>query len=87
MARQVVVVTDEAVAESEAVISDKEGRSAAVTAAFGSPQRPMPADRLADKVRGLAGDILDGILDAAEPGKAYLDVMDAGRTSIGTLRP
>jgi 2-methylcitrate dehydratase PrpD len=75
MAARVAVVTDPSLVESEAIFTDGLDRSIRVEAARGSPQRPMNADQLAAKVRGLAGDALDGFFDAAEPGKVYMELM------------
>jgi 2-methylcitrate dehydratase PrpD len=60
---RVRVDTDPALAESEAVLRLDGGEASRVTAALGSPQRPMDAAQLAAKVRDLAGDRLDGVLD------------------------
>jgi 2-methylcitrate dehydratase PrpD len=61
-AERVAVETDSALAESEAVLS-AEGVEFRVEAALGSPQRPMDPDALAAKLRGLAGERLNGALD------------------------
>jgi 2-methylcitrate dehydratase PrpD len=57
------VETDRALAESEAVLRLDGAEAARVTTALGSPERPMDAAQLAAKVRNLAGDRLDGVLD------------------------
>ena len=57
------VRTDPKLGESEAILSTGRKRIAHVEAAVGSPSNPMTEDRLAAKVRDLAGDRLDGILD------------------------
>jgi hypothetical protein len=46
-----------------------------VRAALGSPARPMDATWLQDKVRDLAGDRLDGVLD--DLGAPVAQVVDA----------
>jgi 2-methylcitrate dehydratase PrpD len=72
---RVHVTTDPALAESEAVLL-LDGREAArVTAALGSPERPMDAGQLAAKVHGLAGERLDGVLD--EPLRPATEVLAA----------
>ena len=58
LARTISVRTDDALRESEARIGDVR-----VEAALGSPWRPMDEAQLAGKVRSLAGDRLDGLLD------------------------
>jgi len=65
---RVRVRTDPALAESECVLALDGRETARVTAALGSPERPMDAGQLAAKVHGLAGERLDGVLeDAARP--------------------
>jgi 2-methylcitrate dehydratase PrpD len=58
LARSIAVRTDDSLRESEARIGD-----VVVEAALGSPWRPMDEAQLAGKVRSLAGDRLDGLLD------------------------
>lgn len=72
-ARRVGVRTDDALLESEALVV-LEGRTLGhVRAALGSPQRPLSGAQLDAKVRGLAGDRLDGVLD--DPGRPAADVL------------
>ena len=72
---RVRVKTEPALAESEAVLR-LEGRDVAhVTAALGSPERPMDSAQLQAKVRELAGERLDGILD--EPQRPAAEVLAA----------
>jgi len=72
---RVRVKTDPALAESEAVLR-LDGREAArVTAALGSPERPMDAEQLAAKVHGLAGERLDGVLE--DPHRPAAEVLAA----------
>ncbi len=72
---RVRVKTDPALAESEAVLR-LDGREAArVTAALGSPERPMDAEQLAAKVHGLAGERLDGVLE--DPQRPAAEVLAA----------
>jgi 2-methylcitrate dehydratase PrpD len=72
-ARVVSVRLDETLLESEARI-EHDGRTAArVEHALGSPQRPLDDEHLASKVRELAGDRLEGILqDPARPAAEVL---------------
>jgi 2-methylcitrate dehydratase PrpD len=66
------VATDVELAESEAVLTAAGHEVARVAAALGSPSRPMDDAQLAAKVRGLAGDSLDGALDRDRPAKEVL---------------
>ena len=73
-AERVSVRTDEALGEPAA-------RVLGVEVAFspGSPQSPLPPERLAAKVRGLAGGRLDGLLDdPARPAGDLLAALSAG---------
>jgi 2-methylcitrate dehydratase PrpD len=72
---RVRVTTDPRLAESEAVLRVDGREAVRVTAALGSPERPMDAAQLAAKVHGLAGDRLDGVLD--EPGRPTAEVLAA----------
>ncbi len=63
-AGHIKVRTDEAVAESAAIL-EIEDRSWSVRVARGSPQRPLTDDEMASKVRSLVGTRLDGMLDDA----------------------
>ena len=63
LAARIGVRTDESLAQSEAVLYGGDEELARVEAALGSPARPMSEAQLAAKVRGLAGDRLDGALD------------------------
>jgi 2-methylcitrate dehydratase PrpD len=65
-AQRVRVAVDAALGEQEAVLAVAGEPVARVDAALGSPDRPMSADQLADKVRALAGDRLDRALDDPE---------------------
>jgi 2-methylcitrate dehydratase PrpD len=60
---RIAVAVDATLCEQEAVLRAGGEEVARVTAALGSPQRPMNADQLAAKVRDLAGDSLDGVVD------------------------
>jgi 2-methylcitrate dehydratase PrpD len=57
------VRTDPALGESEFALLAGTDELARVRAARGSPERPLDAEQLAAKVRGLAGGRLDGALD------------------------
>lgn len=74
LARTITVATDPDLLESEAVITTKDGFSATIAAALGSPQRPMSDEQLSAKVRRLAGTRLDGAFDSpTEDAKVLLD--------------
>jgi 2-methylcitrate dehydratase PrpD len=73
LAARIAVVTDPALAESEAVLTAAGEEVARVFAALGSPARPMGAAQLAAKVRRLAGSSLDGALD--DRGRSAADVL------------
>jgi 2-methylcitrate dehydratase PrpD len=62
LAERVAVRGDPGVADSEALLSVG-GESFRVEAPLGCPQRPMTAEALAAKRRGLAGERLEGALD------------------------
>jgi 2-methylcitrate dehydratase PrpD len=63
VARAIRVTTDAGLPESGTVLRSRGTVLARVDAALGSPGNPMTEDRLAAKLRDLAGDRLDGILD------------------------
>jgi hypothetical protein len=63
LATQVSVTTDAGLLESEARTATLDGFEARLEAALGSPRRPMTEDQLDGKMRALAGDALDGVLD------------------------
>ncbi len=67
------MIEDAALAESEARIEDAGGTVlAVVVASLGSPQRPLTAAQLGAKVRALAGERLDGVLDDDRRPAAHL---------------
>jgi 2-methylcitrate dehydratase PrpD/predicted RNA-binding protein with PIN domain len=66
LGHQIEVRTDRELLESEAVLSASGQEIARVKAALGSPERPMDGQTLSAKVKGLAGDRLDGALDDAD---------------------
>jgi 2-methylcitrate dehydratase PrpD len=73
LARDITVTTTDRVAESEAIM-ETDGLTRRVTAALGSPARPMSKDQLRRKVHSLAGPELDGILDDVElPAKVLVE--------------
>jgi 2-methylcitrate dehydratase PrpD len=73
-AERIEVRTETAMGESEAVIESGGLELARVEAAVGSPARPMDAATLAAKVRDLAGERLDGVLDDADrPAREVLE--------------
>jgi len=80
-AARVRVETDPALGTAEAVIRSGGEELTRVTAPLGSPARPLDAAALAAKVRGLAGDRLDGALD--DPGVAAAEVLAAALPDSG----
>jgi hypothetical protein len=75
LAERLRLHTDAGLLESEAVVEVAGERVGHVRAALGSPARPMDATWLQDKVRDLAGDRLDGVLD--DLGAPVAQVVDA----------
>jgi 2-methylcitrate dehydratase PrpD len=71
----VLVRTDPALLESEAVLEMEGGVRFRVEAARGSPARPMDAASLAEKVRSLAGSALDDVL--ADPSRPAASLLQA----------
>jgi 2-methylcitrate dehydratase PrpD len=63
LAERIEVRTDRGLLESECVLEADGDEVARVEAALGSPQRPMDAEALRDKVVGLAGERLADALD------------------------
>jgi 2-methylcitrate dehydratase PrpD len=74
-ARAIRLTTSKKLGESEAVLTARGTELARVPAAVGSPQNPMTEERLAAKVRDLAGDRLDGALD--DPLRPAADLLAA----------
>jgi 2-methylcitrate dehydratase PrpD len=72
---RVAVTSDPSLLESEARFEAGGRELARVEAALGSPARPLSAAQLADKVRSLAGDDLDGALD--DPDRPVRDLLEA----------
>ena len=72
---RVTVAVDPSLGEQEAVLSAGGEEVARVTAALGSPERPMSAEQLVAKVRDLAGGRLDGVLD--DPERPASEVLEA----------
>jgi hypothetical protein len=77
-ADRVTVDTDPGLLESEAVLR-ADGAEVRVEAALGSPERPMDAEALAAKLRGLAGERLDGALD--DPDRPAAELLEAAGLS------
>jgi 2-methylcitrate dehydratase PrpD len=79
LASRIRIELDGALAESAADIvwnGESDPIRAAVDTALGSPQRPMTQAEHAAKVRGLAGDRFDGVLDDdARPANDVLDIL------------
>ena len=63
LASGIEVRTDAALGESEFALLAGDEELARVDAARGSPEHPLAAEALRAKVRDLAGDRLDGVLD------------------------
>jgi 2-methylcitrate dehydratase PrpD len=74
-ADRIAVATDPTFAESEFALLAGSEEVARVEAARGSPARPLTAEALAAKLRGLAGTRLDGVLD--DPAASAADVLAA----------
>jgi 2-methylcitrate dehydratase PrpD len=72
LAERVSVRTDATLGVAEAVIEVDRAPVARVVAPLGSPANPLDGDALAAKVRALAGDALDGVLDDPEQPAATL---------------
>jgi 2-methylcitrate dehydratase PrpD len=66
LASRIAVRTDAALGESEFALVAGDEERARVDAARGSPEHPLGAEELRAKVRDLAGERLDGVLDDAE---------------------
>jgi len=76
---RVRVRTDDSLLESEAVLAVDGEVAARVRAARGSPGRPLDEAALREKVHGLAGERLDGLLDdRARPAREVLAVLEGG---------
>jgi 2-methylcitrate dehydratase PrpD len=75
LAERIAVHTDDSLLESEARLDLGNETLARVGAARGSPQRPMDSAAIEAKVRSLAGNRLDGVLDDAD--RPMRDVLEA----------
>jgi 2-methylcitrate dehydratase PrpD len=76
LAARIVVRTDRALGESEFALLSGDDELARVDAARGSPEHPLAEVALRAKVRDLAGERLDGLLDdAARPAAALLEAL------------
>jgi 2-methylcitrate dehydratase PrpD len=83
-AERIRVRTDPALGESEFALVAGDDELVRVRAARGSPERPLDAEQLAAKVRGLAGDRLDGALgDHALPAAELVAVLGAAAARAG----
>jgi 2-methylcitrate dehydratase PrpD len=74
-AARIELELDPSLGEQEAVLRAGGEELARVDAALGSPERPMSGEQLTSKVRSLAGDRLDGILE--DPDRPAADVLTA----------
>jgi 2-methylcitrate dehydratase PrpD len=80
LAESIEVRTDPGLLESECVLSEHGREIARVEAALGSPQRPMDAGALREKVTGLAGESLaDALGDLKRPAAELLELAGLGR--------
>jgi 2-methylcitrate dehydratase PrpD len=80
LAEQIDVRGDPGLLESECVLSAGGGEIARVEAALGSPQRPMDANALREKVTELAGESFAEALDDLErPAAELLELAGLGR--------
>ena len=75
LAARIEVRGDDRLCESEAVLCAAGEELARVEAALGSPERPMSEEQLGAKIRSLAGDRLDGVLD--DPRRPASDALRA----------
>jgi 2-methylcitrate dehydratase PrpD len=74
IASRIEVVIDDDLDQSAAMLTWRgKDRPVVVEAAKGSPERPMSDDQLAEKVRLLAGDRFEGVLD--DPDRPAADVL------------
>jgi len=82
VARRITVRTDPALGEMAARVEAADGRAAQVDWPLGSPRRPMDEAQLLRKVRDLAGDRLDGVLDdVGTPATRVVAAAGLGRTA------
>jgi 2-methylcitrate dehydratase PrpD len=75
LARDIRVVTDDRLDESEAVLVIGDQRVATVKAAVGSPARPMTAPQLAAKVKDLGAETVVAVMD--DPQRPVADLLAA----------
>jgi 2-methylcitrate dehydratase PrpD len=79
LAERIEVRSDPGLLESECVLSERGREIARVESALGSPQRPMDAGALREKVAGLAGPSLADALDDLElPAAELLELAGLG---------
>jgi 2-methylcitrate dehydratase PrpD len=80
LAQRIEVRTDGSLLESECVLASDGREVARVEAALGSPQRPMDARALREKVAGLAGErLVEALEDLERPAEELLELAGLGR--------
>jgi 2-methylcitrate dehydratase PrpD/predicted RNA-binding protein with PIN domain len=83
LAERIEVRTDRGLLESECVLEVDGDDVARVEAALGSPQRPMDAEALREKVVGLAGEgLADALDDLDRPAAELLELAGLGRPQM-----
>jgi 2-methylcitrate dehydratase PrpD len=86
--RRVTAVSDESVPEFGAVLVIGEHELARVSCPRGAPDRPATTQQLADKIAGLTGDQLRGVLDNLRVSAATaLEAAGLQSTAPGVTRP
>jgi 2-methylcitrate dehydratase PrpD len=84
LAERIEVRSDPGLLESECVLSEGGREIARVEAALGSPQRPMDAGALREKVAGLAGaSLADALDDLERPAAELLELAGLGSVRGG----
>ena len=85
LAERIEVRSDPGLLESECVLSEGGREIARVEAALGSPQRPMDAGALREKVAGLAGaSLADALDDLERPAAELLELAGLGSVRGGS---
>jgi 2-methylcitrate dehydratase PrpD len=88
LAQRIEVRTDGSLLESECVLASDGREVARVEAALGSPQRPMDARALREKVAGLAGErLVEALEDLERPAEELLELAGLGRPTAGCRSP
>jgi hypothetical protein len=88
LAQRIEVRADGSLLESECVLVSDGREVARVEAALGSPQRPMDARALREKVAGLAGErLVEALEDLERPAEELLELAGLGRPTAGCRSP